>query len=245
MLPCAKLISFMGNKWKTAKQYPSPKYDTIIEPFAGGAGYALNYPYLKVKLFDRDDYICAVWDYLINTSEDEIRSLPDFPEKLEEYNIPQEAKLLIGYWLNPTTAVSRKRASPWTKKLWDEGKHHSVWGPRIKETIASNVSKIRHWTIQNKSYKDLDNEKATWFIDPPYVDKGKYYRCGSKDINYDHLANFCKTREGQVIVCENEGASWLPFSFLRKVNVSAGPDKTADKSAEALYYQVDFEQKEF
>jgi hypothetical protein len=61
------------------------------------------------------------------------------------------------------------------------------------------------------SYADLPNAECTWFIDPPYVDAGKNYPCGSKDINYDHLAAWCRSRKGQVIVCENEGATWLPF----------------------------------
>lgn len=244
-LSCSKLVSFMGNKWKAAKHYPAPKYDTIIEPFAGFAGYALNYPYLNVELYDRDDYICAVWDYLINVSEQELLALPDYPRFIEDYKIPQEAKYLIGYWLNPTSSVCRKRASPWTLKLWENKKNHSVWGPKIKNDIATNLCKIRHWKVKNMSYKEVDNKKATWFIDPPYMLKGKHYRCSSKDIDFAHLANWCRSREGQVIVCENSGADWLPFTFLRKVNVSAGPIKDSSKSAEVIYYQEDFIEKQY
>jgi hypothetical protein len=34
--------------------------------------------------------------------------------------------------------------------------------------------------------------------------------------HYDCLKEWCKTRDGQVIVCENEGADWLPFSPVAK-----------------------------
>lgn len=245
-MKACKMVSFLGNKWSTAKHYPAPKYDHIIEPFAGFAGYSLNYPSLKVSLYDRDDYVCAVWDYLIHASVEEIKKLPDYPEKLEDYpELIPEAKLLIGYWLNPTSAVSRKRASPWTKTLWEKGKNFSVWCPVIRDGIADNLEKIRHWTIQNRSYKDVDNERATWFIDPPYQLKGKYYRCSSKSINFEHLGPWCSSREGQVMVCENVGAEWLDFDFLRKVNVTASGVKDVEKSAEAIYYQEDGRKKEF
>ena len=34
------------------------------------------------------------------------------------------------------------------------------------------------------------------------------------DIDYSALADWCHSRKGQVIVCENEGADWLPFERL-------------------------------
>ncbi len=50
---------------------------------------------------------------------------------------------------------------------------------------------------------------------------GARNRCGrilaSKDIDYSGLAEWCKTRKGQVIVCEQLGADWLPFRELTKI----------------------------
>lgn len=80
--------------------------------------------------------------------------------------------------------------------------------------IAETLDKIRHWKIELRDYETLQNEKATWFIDPPYVVGGKYYKYGSRDIDYRSLALWCRSREGQVIVCEAEGADWLPFKYL-------------------------------
>ena len=65
-----------------------------------------------------------------------------------------------------------------------------------------------------KSFEEVANQPATWFIDPPYIDKGKYYKYGSKDINYNFLKNWCQERQDQVIVCEDINASWLPFESL-------------------------------
>jgi hypothetical protein len=33
-------------------------------------------------------------------------------------------------------------------------------------------------------------------------------------LNYSELAAWCRSRPGQVIVCEEEGADWLPFRPL-------------------------------
>jgi len=35
------MFSYYGSKSKLAQHYPTPKYDTIVEPFAGAAGYSL------------------------------------------------------------------------------------------------------------------------------------------------------------------------------------------------------------
>lgn len=56
---------------------------------------------------------------------------------------------------------------------------------------------------------------ATWFIDPPYRGRpGSHYRYGSKLIDYTNLAAWCQMLPGQVIVCEQHGADWLPFERL-------------------------------
>lgn len=54
-------FNFYGGKWKAAPTYPAPKHDTIIEPFAGGAGYSLRHHERQVVLIDRDPVIAGIW----------------------------------------------------------------------------------------------------------------------------------------------------------------------------------------
>ena len=54
--------------------------------------------------------------------------------------------------------------------------------------------------------------EASWFVDPPYQNQGKHYHYGPENVDFAMLGNWCRTRLGQVIVCENEGADWLPFT---------------------------------
>ena len=67
------------------------------------------------------------------------------------------------------------------------------------------------------SYNDIDNQDATWFIDPPYFNGGQHYPFSNKDLDFNELGNWCKERIGEVIVCENDNATWLPFEHLKEL----------------------------
>lgn len=100
------------------------------------------------------------------------------------------------------------------------------------ERIASQVDKIRHWKLIEGNYSDAPNIEATWFIDPPYIKAGTSYRASSRKINFENLAVWCRERHGQTIVCEQDGAEWLPFRpFLKaKSNESVNGGKISSES---------------
>ena len=58
------------------------------------------------------------------------------------------------------------------------------------------------------------NDKATWFIVPPYQFGGEYNKFGNKSIDFGKLGDWCKSRNGQVIVCEKSKAAGLVFKPL-------------------------------
>lgn len=225
-------FGFYGGKWRdTLKHYPPPAHDIVVEPFAGSAGYSLRYPHKKVILCEIDPILAGIWRYLTRVRPKEILSLPDLsPEDcVDELRVPQEARWLIGFWLNRGTASPRKSPSRWMR---DGIRPGSFWGVRVRQTIASQVEAIRHWQVLNCSYEDLPTpRRATWFIDPPYEAAGKHYRFGSDQINYSALAKWCRTRPGQVIVCENDGATWLPFQALADVKTT----RAAHRSQEVIW----------
>jgi 16S rRNA G966 N2-methylase RsmD len=82
---------------------------------------------------------------------------------------------------------------------------------RDLKRIAKTLFKIRHWKIIEGSYEDIENIEATWFIDPPYQFGGEHYKESSKNLNFSKLAEWCKSRNGQIIVCENTKANWMEF----------------------------------
>ena len=209
---------YYGGKWRAAKRYPPPIHQTLIEPFAGSAGYSLRYPARDVILCDLDPIICGVWEYLIRVSAEEIYQLPTKVDHVNDVNAPQEAKWLIGFWLNKGVASPTLTPSAWMRSGI---RPNSYWGETIRKRIASQIGSIRHWKIHCQSYEGIENREAAWFIDPPYCGKpGKHYRCKFND--YQELAQWCRDRTGQVMVCEQSGASWLPFEPFAKIKSTPG-----------------------
>jgi hypothetical protein len=199
-------FTYFGGKYRIAKKYPQPVFETIIEPFAGSAGYSLRFPNKKIVLCDKDEIIAGLWNYLINVTESEILGLPENITDLRDMKLTQEQKWLIGFWLCKGHERPRPFASSW---MQSKLRPNSYWGTSIKFRISNQLKFIRHWKTIHGSYEDLENIEATWFIDPPYIRAGKKYR--QNKICYSELGGWSKEREGQVIVCEQYPADWLPF----------------------------------
>lgn len=209
--------SYYGSKWRIAGLYPRPQHQTLVEPFAGSACYALRYPHHQVLLCDQDEIVCGIWDYLIKVSEAELLALPDVVQCVDDVVGPQEARWLIGFWMGRGLSAPCRQAGRWMKNYAPrKGYGISFWGSRAKARIAAQLRHIRHWQIRHGSYSDLGVSKsATWFIDPPYRGHpGRRYRKGSTAIDYVALALWCRSLPGQVIVCEALGANWMPFEPL-------------------------------
>jgi len=202
-------FSYYGGKWRLAPRYPKPLHETIIEPFAGSAGYSTRHHRHKVILIDKDPIIAGIWRYLLSATEAQIMRLPELADgqKVRELDISPVEQNLIGYWVQMATASPAQSRSSWAKKH-EPG---AFWGRATKARIAAQLSKIRHWQIIEGTYADAPDIEATWFVDPPYIDMGKHYRCSADAINFGHLGAWCRSRRGQVMVCENAGAKWLPF----------------------------------
>lgn len=203
-------FSFYGGKWRAAPRYPEPIHSRIIEPFAGSAGYSVRYADRDIILVEKDPIIAALWRYLITATPSDIMALPllENGQSVDDLSVRPEERALIGFWINKGTAAPVKRAGKWMRSGINPT---SFWGPEIRQRIADQVSLIKHWSLIEGDYKQAPDCEATWFIDPPYQIAGKYYRYSSRDLDFDILGDWCRTRFGQVMVCENEGARWLPF----------------------------------
>lgn len=221
------MFSYYGSKSKVIDAYPSPKHDRIIEPFAGSARYALKWFDRDVLLVDKYDVIVKIWHYLQQASKKDIMGLPElsYKQSLNDFNLSEGEKLLMSF------LVARGIASP--QYIVQKFSDIAI----AKCRIASQLYKIRHWEIRQGNYKDIPQQTATWFIDPPYQVGGEHYIESNQSINFQHLAQWCQSRAGQVIVCENTKADWLPFWPMRKLNGAYS------KTTEAIWsnYQTGFE----
>lgn len=201
---------YYGSKWRAAPRYPDPVFD-IVEPFAGSAGYSTFHAPRYTTLVDLDRNITDTWDYLLTAEPDEILDLPDLAspgDSLDNHpNLSRGAQCLIGFWLNRGSASPKRTRTTYSART-DQAQ--LTWGPRAKARIVTQLPFIRDWTVVNSDYRVLGSSSPrTWFIDPPYQDKGRYYR--KSEVDYTALAEWAQGRDGQVIVCEGAGADWLPF----------------------------------
>jgi site-specific DNA-adenine methylase len=197
------MFSYYGSKSKIVDYYPPPKHKRIIEPFAGSARYSLKYWQNDVLLVDKYPVIVEVWNYLKNASEADIKGLPklDTGQTIDDYDLSDIERKFMGFMVQDGTTGMRRTASYFAVKRMDEKFNF----------IIENLHKIKHWEIKLGSYDELENVEATWFIDPPYQFGGHEYKCSNKQIDFAKLAEWCKDRNGQAIVCENTKADWLPF----------------------------------
>jgi hypothetical protein len=232
--PLKPFFTYYGGKYRAAPHYPAPQHDMVIEPFAGSAGYSLRHSERDVVLMERDPVIAEMWRFIQSATASDFLDLPDLADgqTTNDLNLPRAAKSLIGFWLNKGCASPCKRPSAWMRG----GTHMtSFWGAEIRQRLASQAGRIAHWIILEGSYADLPNAAATWYVDPPYQNPiGRHYRCS--DIDYTHLGDWVLEREGQTMVCEQMGATWLPFEHFRhiKANESSNGKKT---SHEVIYTQ--------
>lgn len=213
-------MNYFGSKYRIARHYPYPQHDVIVEPFAGSAGYALRHYGHTVILVEKSQEVAAVWRYLLRSSPDDILALPLIgpDDSVDDFDIPEEAKWLIGMNMNAGSDRPRKVMNAFAKRWrppWPTESHEgfeNFWGTKRRARIARQVRDISHWTLIEGDYTDAPDVLATWFIDPPYEKAGKAYRHNA--IDRTALGAWSRARQGQVIVCEAQGARWLPFSTL-------------------------------
>jgi len=219
-------FSYFGAKWRLAPLYPEPQHARIVEPFAGAAGYSTLHYDRDVLLCDLDENVVSTWDYLIRATEDDLVALPDLEpgQRVAELELDRGPSCLIGWWLNQGGATPGQTMSKWGKG--EKAKYY--WGPHVRERIASQLHLIRHWTVTRADYRTIADMSATWFIDPPYQRAGTRYRHGAKSVDFAALADWCRSRSGQVLACENSGADWLPFEELTTVRLGKGGPRAAN-----------------
>lgn len=215
---------YYGGKYRAAPRYPEPKHKTIIEPFAGAAGYSTRYPDRNVILVEKYPVIAEMWRYLISVTPEDIRRIPEV-EHVDDLPgwVPEGGRSLVGFWMNAVCVQPCKSLSAGCKKLREMGRKTQGWCDASRERIASQVGRIRHWRVIEGEWYDAPIEKATYFVDPPYNNKaGAHYKHGPAGVDYKQLAAMCQVWPGQVIACENAGATWLPFEPFGEVKAAMG-----------------------
>lgn len=214
--------SYYGAKTNIAHLYPPPKYGKIIEPFAGTARYSLKYWDREILLVDKYEVLINIWKWLQKCSPNDLLKLRKkwkIGDRIDEIKFDcDEQKNLLGFLIT-TAEAPRNQVTSWIGDPTRDRINYSI------TRIANNLHKIRHWKIDCKDFKEIENQQATWFIDAPYEKGGHSYKHSNKKIHFGDLAQWCKERVGQIIVCESGQASWLNFIPLAKQKIRTGFQK--------------------
>ena len=233
--PMRPFWRYYGGKWQVAPHYPAPAVWPIVEPFAGAAGYSTRHGAgREVILVDANPIIAGIWRWLIQATPDDVRAIGDIPEggTVDDIDAPQEARWLAGFWCNDAAVAPCKRASKFALANVERGVVGG-WNARARDRIAAQVPLIKRWTVVEGDYRAAPDIRATWFVDPPYQNKaGSYYPC--QPDSFEALGAWCRSRRGLTIVCENEGATWLPFEPLAGRR-AAPTSRTGKKTVEAVW----------
>ena len=215
------MFKHYGGKWRLSSRAPAPAHDTIVEPFAGAAGYSLRYGAgRRVLLYDTDPDTVAIWEYLLGASVEDIERLRWTVEPVHaradvrDLGLQRAEMLLVQRWLTTQGSRSNWRMTP-SGSAFVKNLPGSYWSDRTINRIQDQLSSVAKWEVHWSSYADAPDIKAVWHIDPPYQsnkDAQAEYKHAS--IDYGVLAAWCKARRGQVMVHEQHGADWLPFETL-------------------------------
>lgn len=205
-------FKWFGSKWSAAGKYPAPKHATIVEPFAGSAGYACFHAHMHdVILYERNPQIRSLWHWLLEARPYEVREIPVDLEPgtdIRTLGLSYGQELLLKHWQRTNTIGPSWKVSPW-------GSKPGQWTDSTRRRIADELGWIRRWKIRGEWDGHILGD-STWFIDPPYQFNFQY---GVKNFDYGNLAacvSKLESLESQVIVCEaigpkGERPNWLPF----------------------------------
>lgn len=229
-----RMFSFYGGKHTLAKRLGPPEHPHVIEPFAGSAGYSSYWNPPKVTLVEIDPVIWGTWNWLKHVKESEILSIPVNINHVDELGSKwsQEVRWLVGWWMNIGCNGPSKTRSNWGRKKQFVGNGSGIWSATTRTAIASQLKFIRHWTIIHGSYEKAPDITGHWHIDPPYDGAGSHYKFNK--IDYEALGKWCLSRKGFVQVCENSGATWLPFKPFAVIKGTRGRNRKGF-SDEALF----------
>lgn len=214
------MFYYYGGKANVAKRYPKPRFPTVVEPFAGGAGYSMHHLFRgrvsRVVLVEKDPRVFALWNRLLAMSYDDVMAIP----------VPEVGTETSDFFYMTTATSNGVGVS---KRMTVTSRMPELVEMQKRRVALLTVAAAGRVTVIQGDYSEVPNIEATWFVDPPYqphTDKltsggtsspqGMGYApgCTADLLDFGELGDWCRSRIGQVIVVEQEGADWLPFKTL-------------------------------
>jgi hypothetical protein len=227
------LFKWFGSKWLSSKTLPKPNHTSIVEPYAGGAGYSLRHSERKVIIWDEDPNLQVLWPWLIQASRADILGIPIEIEEgtdIRTLGLTVGQQMLLKHWQRTNNC-----GDCWTISPWGNGQ----WTANTRARIAFEVGAIQHWRFESPNW---NCERTTYFLDPPYLYNYRY-RTGMPEFDFSKMVEnvHSVSRSSQIIVCEaicpktNRIPDYLPFTFFGNRITSRRKQNEHHHSKELIY----------
>ncbi|EMJ87269.1 DNA adenine methylase [Leptospira meyeri] len=222
----AVLTQYLAELIKTNKLHDS----TYIEPYAGGAGAALNLLYKeyvpRIVINDADPMIYAFWHSVLNETEDICKKIMNVKLSMNAWDkkqkiirdIKNHSQLELGFaafYLNRTNRSGIISGGPIGGRL-QKGKW-KLDARFNRKALIDRIQKIAYYKdrieisnldaikLMSKRKKEKKN-KLFFFLDPPYYNKGSdlymnYYKPNDHQKLSEHLSN--QSNEDWVLTYDN------------------------------------------
>lgn len=233
------MFKYFGSKFSKFHLYPTPNTSTIIEPYAGGAGFSLNYSNRNIIISEKNPEVFLLWQYLIkHLTSNDILSIPlNLPigTDIRELDLSDGQRLLLKYWQR-TNNIS----ACWTISKW--GNLNGQWTKGTRKRLSEEIKLIKHWELYRTAEEVFEKYKNDpniyWFIDPPYQFNYRYNE--SSEFNYVKLLEYINEIKGFVVVCEGKSKcgmlpTYLPFKELYKSKKKYSKQYSNIASVELIY----------
>ncbi|OFJ58557.1 hypothetical protein HMPREF2857_08330 [Corynebacterium sp. HMSC076C10] len=212
----------LGNYFRSILS-DNPHLNEYIEPFAGGAGIAINLlvnnSVDKVTINDIDAAVFSFWRLVKNRPEELIKAIEKEDISLENWkrwkveykenykqNTPNDELGKLFFFLNRTSrsgvinggvigGVSQNGRDKIDARFNKKSLISKI------EVIGNNSSKL---TVMNKDIFELlngirDNESTLIYLDPPYIEKGsKLYTCKFNDNSHRELSRKLTSKDSAI-----------------------------------------------
>jgi hypothetical protein len=198
------MFPYFGSKRRSAGRYPEPLYHTVIEPFAGACAYSMHFKPVRLIACDLDERVVEIWHRIMSLQE--IPAPPTLGSRTSD---------LMHMAMTYSEHASTSRYMSVTKRMLRD------WDSVHRRAMEAQPYLWRACSFVHGHYQSIPMVEATWFVDPPYQHANRRgYR--ERAIDFAALGDWCRSLPGQVIVCEQEGADWLPFRPLHSVRTHRG-----------------------
>lgn len=215
------MFIYFGSKHGAARLYPPPRYPVVVEPFAGAASYSCFWARQRAVnraiLIDTNPALIDLWRRLRRDPGQFLRVRPRLGQRTLNPILVNGGEQLFGVLAGRHRRVTTRMVEDW---------------PHNKNRVLATRPFIRRWKFRCDDYRNSPDIEATWFIDPPYQRQpgtggkntagGHRYHRFMLEGGRSELAKWCRSRRGQVIVCEQSPANWLPFRVFRRQRNAVG-----------------------